>query len=349
MTRQTWTTLVSAVLFLGLAVIIAVTPVPFVAWAPGETIDVMGESQGTPVLNVSGIPTYPSTGTLRATTVSATSVDSRLNLYAAVAAYLAADRAVIPREAVYPVGLDAGTVQEAQAAEMDTSQLTATAAALRAAGQQVTEVPMVTQVTESGPANGKLHVGDLITAVDGNPVSTVEGLRAAIRSHAVGDTVTFAVVHEGVSMNVEVKTSESNTSPPVSFVGIVTEIGYLVTPKVTFAIDPAIGGPSAGLVFALAVYDKVTPGDLLAGRNVAGTGTISGTGEVGAVGGVLQKIAAAKAAGATIFVLPRANCGDVGGAPEGIRLVSVSRLSEAVTALTSLTDPSKAASVPGCS
>jgi PDZ domain-containing protein len=124
--------------------------------------------------------------------------------------------------------------------------------------------------------------------------------------------------------------------------------GYQYTPSVQFSVDPNVGGGSGGLMFALAVYDKITPGDLLGGRTVAGTGTISADGTVGAIGGIQEKIAGAQAAGAKVFFVPAQNCDDTKGASTTMTLVKVSTLSDAINALPLALDPSPGKSPPAC-
>jgi PDZ domain-containing protein len=98
-----------------------------------------------------------------------------------------------------------------------------------------------------------------------------------------------------------------------------------------------IGGPSAGLMFALAIIDKLTPQNLAGGRFIAGTGEISVSGTVSPIGGIQQKMAGARAAGATVFLTPAGNCPDTAGAvPAGLRLMKVSTLAGAVAGLKAL-------------
>ena len=107
-----------------------------------------------------------------------------------------------------------------------------------------------------------------------------------------------------------------------------------------------IGGPSAGLMFALGIMDKLTPGGLTGGRFIAGTGEISANGAVSPIGGIQQKMAGARAAGATVFLTPAANCPDTDGAvPQGLRLIKVCTLAGAVRDLKALTT---GGSVPSC-
>ena len=110
-------------------------------------------------------------------------------------------------------------------------------------------------------------------------------------------------------------------------------------PDISFDLGQQIGGPSAGLVFALAIYDKITAGALLAGRHVAGTGTITPSGDVGSIGGVQQKMASAERAGATVFFVPSGNCADLAGVRTDLTVVKVSTLGEAISQLGVLSVP----------
>jgi PDZ domain-containing protein len=118
-------------------------------------------------------------------------------------------------------------------------------------------------------------------------------------------------------------------------------LGHQYTPNVRFNTQSDVGGSSGGLMMALAVYDKLSPDDLVDNRVIAGTGTIDDKGQVGAIGGVQEKIAAAIRDEATIFLLPEGNCADAGAQPE-IRLVPVTTLAEAIDSLAALQDPAKA-------
>jgi PDZ domain-containing protein len=114
----------------------------------------------------------------------------------------------------------------------------------------------------------------------------------------------------------------------------------LDAPWAPFTIDfnlANIGGPSAGLMFSLAVVDKLTTGDLNGSKFVAGTGTITGDGEVGPIGGIAHKIVAAAETGATVFLVPADNCEEAKTADEdGVELVKVDNLGQAVDALKTL-------------
>jgi PDZ domain-containing protein len=146
-----------------------------------------------------------------------------------------------------------------------------------------------------------------------------------------------------------VTTRASTTTPDTPTVGVDINIGYSYDPKVSFAVDPNVGGSSAGLMFSLAIYDRLTTGELVSGQVVAGTGTMTAGGVVGPIGGVAEKLAAASRDKATVFLLPQQNCVDVTSVPAGIRLVPVNDLKGAIAALQMLSDPAQAANVAGCS
>ena len=348
MTKQTWTAAVSALLFVALAAVVSLVPVPFVSWSAGSTVNLYEPVDGQPRVDIQGVETFPPSGQLRLTTVAVTRADSQLTLPEALLSYWLAAREVLPRDAVYPVGASVDEIRAREVQMMDNSQSSAVAAGLRAAGQKVTEYPMVMGVSNGSPADGKLKPGDFILRVDNKAVSSTDDVRAAINAHEVGEAVVFTILRDGQQLTETITTVASNANASTPVVGINLTIGYFYQPQVTFRINPDIGGPSAGLIFALAVYDQVTPGDLIAGRSVAGTGTIDGDGVVGPIGGIQEKIAGAEGAGATIFLVPAANCPDVVGLSTSVRLVRVTALADAISALETLKDPAKAGSVPGC-
>lgn len=348
MTRQTWTAFVSAFVFVGLALLLAVVPVPFVSWNPGGTRDTLGNAGNEPIIKVAGIDTYPTSGRLDMTVVSVTPAGGRLSLPEALLAYWLPHRDTLPRDSVYVPGKSAEEVESEDADMMETAQDDAVVAALRADGQPVTELPAVYSVTVGGAAHKLLLPGDLMVSVDGVPTPTIASVSAAIRSHTIGERVRFVVFRQKAETTVEVGTVESSTQPGVAAVGITLGPGYRYQPDISFDLGQQIGGPSAGLVFALAIYDKITDGALLAGRHVAGTGSITPEGEVGSIGGIQEKIAGAEKAGATVFLVPAGNCADLAGVHTEMSLVKVGTLAEGIAALQTLTGPNPAGDLPHC-
>lgn len=348
MTKQTWTAAVSALLFVVLAAVIALVPVPYVTWSAGSTHDLLGSVQGQPAISIAGAPTYPATGELLMTTVAVTKVDSPLSLPEVLFSYWLPAREVLPRDAVYPPGVADVEVKAAESQLMNTAQSAAVVAALREARVPVTEMPMVTSVSNAGPANGKLKPGDLIKEVDNVRMASVQAVRDAIADRHVGEPVLFTLIRDGVEIRETVTTVASTSQPDVPAVGAQLSIGYRYAPQVSFGIDPGIGGSSAGLMFAVAIYEKLTNGDLTQDRVIAGTGAVNADGRVIPIGGVREKVAGAARDGAAVFLLPAANCADLTEIPRGLRLVPVETLADALTSIESLADPERAGTVAGC-
>lgn len=348
MSKQTWTAIVSGVLFIMLSIGIAIPGVDFVAWAPGVSYDVLGVTNDRRVIEISNTEVYPTSGQLRLTTISVTSADSSLSLPEAVINFLLPNRDVLPREVEYPVGVPTEQVRQQQTIAMETSQRMSVAAALRAAGYQVDQVPLVTGVVESGPSFSRLQVGDFIDAVDGNPVTSRTEVEQAVQRHAVGDLIQLDVERRGEKLKVSLTTVAANDDPRRSRIGIDMRTSYRYEPTVTFTLGTTIVGPSAGLVFALGVYNLVTPGDLIASRIVAGTGSIDAAGAVSPVSGVREKVAAAQDAKATIFLVPAANCADLVGMDTNVTLVKVGELADAISSLQLLKQPNRLGEVPLC-
>ncbi|MCB5911028.1 S16 family serine protease [Streptomyces pinistramenti] len=250
---------ICAVLVLALLLTAALAPLPFSVASPGPTANVLGDNKGRPVITLSGAEVRKTSGQLRMTAIVATGPDAPVHLPDVVRGWFRTDQAVMPREAVYPVGDNTKEIAEHNAAQMKDSQNSATSAAL-----------------------GHLHK---------SPKDVKVTLRLA-----------------------------------------------------------DIGGPSAGLMFALGIIDKLDGDgaghDLTGGRTIAGTGTITADGTVGPVGGVPLKTQAAHRDGATVFLVPQRECADARAElPRGLRLVPVTTLDGAVDALKALKDGGK---VPAC-
>ncbi|MFD8573664.1 S16 family serine protease [Streptomyces sp. NPDC059639] len=245
---------------IALLAITALAPLPFSVAQPGPTTNVLGTSDGKPVIEISGADTRDTSGKLRAVTILATGPDASIHLSDVIDSWFRDDRAVMPRDAVYPAGDSTKEIEKHNQDEMKGSQDAATEAALAYLGDASKDVKVT------------LQLGD-------------------------------------------------------------------------------VGGPSAGLLFSLGIVDMLdgdgSGGDLTGGKSIAGTGTIDANGKVGAVGGVSMKVQAADRDGATVFLVPKAECSDAkASAPKSMRLVPVTTLKGAVTALTSMEKDS--GSVPSC-
>ena len=235
-------------------------------------------------------------------------------------AHAAPDREVFPRDAVYAAGATNAEIRSKEVAQLGAAQSDAAAAALRAAGFPVRQVPMVQSVAQTGPAADKLFPGDFVLEIDGVATATTAAVRAQIEKRAIGDPVTFTVqrdLPDGTRgrLSVKIDTTASKTQASLPVWGGNLTMGYSYEPRITFHLDSSLGGPTAGLILALGVYDRITADNVINGRIVSGAGTIDGVGNVAAVGGIKEKLVSAERAGAEVFFVPSGNCADMDGVP----------------------------------
>jgi len=345
---------VSSILVFGLLLVLFVVaifvPVPYVTMSPGPTVNVLGETGGKSIVAVQGHKTYPTKGQLRLTTVSVTSPGRSINLLEAMRAWFDRTRAVYPRDVIYPPQQTAQDAEQQSSVEMVSSQDTAVAAALTELGYKLPLHVEVLGVTKDDPADGKLKVRDQIVSVNGTKVTDVAQVTALVQKVGVGHVARFDVRRDGRTRTVAVTPHASTQGPKRALVGITIGTGYDFPFDVSVRLSEQIGGPSAGLVFSLAVYDALTPGALTGGAEIAGTGTISRRGLVGPIGGIQQKIVAATEAGAKVFFVPPGNCGSAlhSGVKEGeIRLVKAPTLHSAIGSLQKY-DQNPSAALPSC-
>lgn len=349
------TLVVAAIAWIVLTCVAVLVPVPYVTMSPGDPFNTLGKYQDTdgnvkPMFTFGeGVKTYPTTGALYFTTVSVRRADRPLSLGEAVLAYIDPDRAVVPKDLVYPDNETAKQSTAESAAQLLGSKDSSRVAALRAAGYTVIGRPSVAGVVKGGAAQGKLKAGDIFTAVDGTKVTTPDQVVKAVGTHQPGETVRLTVERKGKSLEVPVVTRPDPKDKNVPRVGITIGVKYTYPITINNNVDSQIGGPSAGAMFALAIYDKLTPGSLTGGKKIAGTGEITADGTIAPIGGVRQKMAGAAKDGATIFLVPAANCAEAAdGDDNGLELVKVSTLKDAISSLEALAkDPE--AKVPSCS
>jgi PDZ domain-containing protein len=338
MSRRSLTLLIASV---GTAVAIAVSvlvPVPYAILGPGPTLNTLGkDSSGHPLITISGRASYPTSGHLNMVTVSYQGCQGgRFNIFTALVAWLNPHEAVVPETEVCPAGQTQKQTQQQDTQEMTSSQRTATAAALTELHIPYSTQVVVVKAEKGFPAYGVLEARDVITAVDGKPVTSQSALTSLISAHPAGSTLTLSITRNGQRQQVQVGTKASGASGGHPVMGV--EVGGQYRFPFTVRISVGdIGGPSAGMMFALAIIDKLTSSDLTGGKFIAGTGEITASGQVQAIGGIQQKMIGARNAGATIFLTPSSNCADTKGAvPAGLRLVKVSTLTQAVTYLEDL-------------
>jgi Lon-like protease len=320
-------------------------PVPYVTYSPGLTVDVLAEAKGAEIVQVSGHKAYRDDGELRMTTVYVTQPKAHVNLLEAMKAWLDPEEAVYPYDAVYGEDETAEQSETESAIQMVSSQDAATAVALNELGYDVKPIVEVLNVEKGLPADGKLKVRDVIRKVNGQRVTDSQQVVDVVDKSKAGDSVTFRVRRDGKPITVVVKPRVVDGDLRV---GVTSGPGFIFPFKVSVDIPEDIGGPSAGLMFSLAIYDTLTPGSLTGGKIVAGTGTIEANGKVGPIGGIQQKVVAARQSGAELFLVPADNCADALGAPnEGMRLVKATTMHDARQSIAAwVKDPD--ATLPTC-
>jgi Lon-like protease len=318
-------------------------PVPYVILGPGPTLNTLGAYSGQPVVKITGHQTYPTTGNLNLVTVSLQGGPGvNMNVFQALRAWLDPSEAVVPETELYPAGQSVQQTQAQDTEEMTGSQQLATAAALTTLHIPYQTLVTVVSTVPGYPASKALKAGDAIEAVDGKPVTGQTSLSSMITSHPAGTVLTLTVLRAGKTLTIPVASKASAGTPVV---GVTVQEQYKFPFQVSISVG-SIGGPSAGMMFALGIIDKITPDNLTGGKFVAGTGEITAAGQVQPIGGIQQKMVGARSAGATIFLTPAGNCSDtVGAVPAGLRLVKVSTLSQAMSDLEAI---KAGKSVPSC-
>ncbi|MFB8190030.1 PDZ domain-containing protein [Microbacterium sp. NPDC055988] len=335
-------------------VVLTFLPSPYVIQRPGPVYDTLGtatdkDGDEVPLIKVEGAETFETAGTLDLTTVQVVGNRERTPSWFELAlAWMDSSRAVVPLDSVFPEGVTTEQRDERNATLMVDSQHEATAAALNELGYDTGAEVVVVEAVEDSPADGALEADDVITAIDGTAVESATELRAAIQE-AAGDPVTLTVRRDGEEQAVVV-TPEEHTEGGVTtwLIGVTLRTGYDFEIDVTIQLDN-VGGPSAGMMFALGIIDTLTEGELNGGENVAGTGTIDAAGTVGPIGGIRQKLYGARDAGAEYFLAPEANCDEVvGHVPDGLQVIRTGTLDESLDALEVIADDGDVASLPTC-
>ena len=309
-------------------------PIPFVFFKPGVPDNVAGK-----IISIKDAKTYPINGKLFITSILVTNPDSPVFGAETLVNWAIGPHVVLPKESVYPPIQPAKKIERDSRNEMESSKVTSTAAALRYLGYDFDEVYYVSDIRDYSDAIKKLKIGDVITKIDGKEINQIEEIRTSYAKKRIGDSLLITVERKDENGKVTLVTTrvilvenldiEEKERPA---------IGILVGTSARFPIDvdfnlPGVGGPSAGLIFAVGIVEKLTEEDLVRGRKIAGTGTITASGKVGGIGGIEEKMVGASRIGATIFIAPRENCPDIEHVPKGLKVIPVSTLSEAIEAL----------------
>ena len=349
LTRGNKAVLAAFFLFLVVMVVGSVVHLPYAVMSPGPTQDTLGTSgdgKGTPIIAITGLPTYPTDGALRFTTVRVEGGPGyTVDAWDVLQAWIDPARDVFPVDDIFDPQVTKEEVAEANATQMEGSQEEATAVALRAIGKDVPTYIAVAGLTQTSKAKDLLKVGDRLEAIGDEQITSTDGVRDALQKSRPGDTVSLTVTRAGKEQKLDVPTIEGQGGRTALGVLLGLDHDFPATVKIDAG---SIGGPSAGLMFSLGIYDKLTPGPLAAGRQVAGTGTIDDEGTVGPIGGIRQKVAGARADGAQYFLVPAGNCEEVAGhVPDGLEVFKVGTFDEARTAVESIAK-GQTGSLPRC-
>lgn len=283
--------------------------------------------------------TFPSEGSIHLTTAQVRSPEGATGAEI-LEAIFHPDKVVFPREAIYPSGESHAHTESIQAAQMVQSELEAAVAALSELGMpHASEGVFVSEIAESSPAARRLIAGDVITGVDGAPVKLLKDLSEELKRRSPGESVRLAVLRGSEQRTFSVETIKPSAGPGSTLGAELVQ--YRKAPIDVSISSRDIGGPSAGLIYALSIYDRLVPDDITGGRIIAGTGTIQNSdklvGEVGVVGSVELKIKGAERIGAEVFLVPKAELEQARNAAGGdMKIIGVSSLKEAIAELRKL-------------
>lgn len=355
-TEATRTKVGLTALAIALVALVALTflPTPYVIQKPGPVYNTLGtaldaDGEEIPLIQIDDAETFPTDGALDLTTVQVVGSRERpVSWFELALAWVDSSKAVVPIESVFPEGVTREQREQRNSMLMVDSQHEATAAALRQLGEEVPATISVVEVLDDGASAGLLEADDQITEIDGVAVSDMDALRAKIQE-AEGKAVELTVVRDDEEQTVTVTPQKREANGTTTWlIGVTLILEYEFPIDVTLQLNN-VGGPSAGLMFALGIIDVLTPGELNGGETVAGTGTINGLGDVGPIGGIRQKLYGARDAGATYFFAPESNCAEVvGRVPDGLQVVKTATLDDALDALEVIAEGGDVADLPTC-
>ena len=327
MTRRIAVLTAGAVLLLAFGVLGTAVPVPYVAQVPGPTFNTLGKIDGTPIIEIQGRDRNHVKGNLNLMTVSVGG--GGLSLVRAVQGWFDSDVSVVPKASVYPPDRTVEQTRNENRQAFLTSEQLAEIVALGHLGYPKKVV--VQGLADKSPSKDLLEEGDAIDAVDGRPTPDSHALDTVLSSLKGGARVSVTYTRLGR------QGSTSITSGTADDGGALLGVNILDEPSAPFDVDiqvADVGGPSAGLMLTLGILDLVGKDDLTGGAVIAGTGTIDEKGDVGPIGGITLKMAAARDIGAKLFLVPAGNCAEATAvADPGYPLARVANLDDALKAL----------------
>ena len=266
-------------------------------------------------------------------------IERRATLLESIFPGIRSGSSLVPGSRVNPQGVSDDARRRVDLSQMARSQEIAAAVALRKLGYHVDvheNGALVVSVFSDLPAEGKVHAGDVIVAVDGSPVRSTTGLQELISGHKPEDVVTLTLRDTTGERTVRIKTAPNPEDPRRAVIGVLVEAAAAIRLPFKVRIDTGnIGGPSAGLAFALDVMEKLGR-DVDHGRRVAATGELALDGSVGRIGGIRQKTIGAREAGVDVFLVPVGNVAEARRNAKGLRVIPVTSLDGALHALATL-------------
>ena len=343
-------------LAIALVVLLIITflPTSYVIQRPGPVYNTLGTAESAdgeqvPLISVEGAETFETEGALDLLTVQVVGNRERTPSWFELAmAWFDPSKAVLPLDVVFPEGTTTEDRNAESAQMMVDSQQEATAAALTELGYDVGARISVHSILEDSAAEGVLEEGDVIMAADGTTATDAAALRKTVND-AGGAPVELVIERDGTEETVSITPKETEVDGEKTLllgVNLITDYDFPI--DVTIQLNN-VGGPSAGMMFALGIIDTLTPGELNGGQDFAGTGTITADGEVGPIGGIRQKMHGAQDAGAEWFLAPAANCDEVvGHVPAGLEVFSVETLDDALDVLDAVREDGDMAALPTC-
>jgi len=329
-----WPLVLSGVVILFGVVVLLLWPVkvPYYAMSPGPVEEVSG------LVSIPEEPTFESGGDLYLLTVGLREV----NVFEWFEAQFSEETDLIARERIRPTGTTQEEVTRRNLASMNESIDTAIYVALERLGYEVGfsgSGAEVFQVVEASGSDGALEVGDIITAVQGEPVQTADAAAGIIRTYGVDDTITISGLRGEGTFEVAIMLTPHPDIEGAPMLGVALDTAdlELIFPIAVNIDSRNIGGPSAGMMYALTVIDLLTDGDLTGGNRIAGTGTIRFDETIGPIGGVRQKVYAARGIGADFVMVPADNYTDaLTAASDEIQVISIATLQDALDFLGTL-------------
>jgi PDZ domain-containing protein len=348
-----WTIAIVAIVAL---VVVGFLPTSYAVEEPGPVFNTIGSASYNgkqhALITIPDATTYKTAGTLDMLTVNLDGdPDHPANWAQVVQAWFDPSKAVVPLDELFAPQETVKQSDAENAAEMTESQENATAAALHEQGIPFTSTITVAQVIKGYPASGVLKKGDVIQSVNGKSYIDADAMRLAIVANGWNKPLTIGYVRDGMAATAQITPKKVATKPPSAVLGVELTAKYHFPVTVDIKLQN-VGGPSAGMMFALGIVDKMTPGYLNGGANVAGTGTITASGAVGAIGGIRQKMYGARDAGAKYFLAPASNCGGSDGVrghiPAGLTVFSTSTLHHSMTVLKAIASGKNLSALPTC-